>query len=324
MPSRRVNRDHPRSRGVYYAGKAEPRQRWGSSPLARGLRRGGRSGRSPAADHPRSRGVYAVTSPSPVIVAGSSPLARGLRNAAEITATPTGIIPARAGFTPSLSTTCPAPRDHPRSRGVYRRHCPHHPGLHGSSPLARGLPQPQDEWVRGRGIIPARAGFTQVSMPRQVGKTDHPRSRGVYYEDMRTKLQVEGSSPLARGLPHLGDELVHPPGIIPARAGFTSLPTDFSQGGADHPRSRGVYVRDRAKRFGLSGSSPLARGLLILLADLRRLARIIPARAGFTEVGLLGVSCRTDHPRSRGVYVRGHAHETPGRGIIPARAGFTT
>ena len=224
MPSRRVNRDHPRSRGVYYAGKAEPRQRWGSSPLARGLRRGGRSGRSPAADHPRSRGVYAVTSPSPVIVAGSSPLARGLRQAC----------------------------------------------------LQRAL---------HRGIIPARAGFTDDTAPITLVSTDHPRSRGVYPSRRMSGFGAVGSSPLARGLPHLGDELVHPPGIIPARAGFTSLPTDFSQGGADHPRSRGVYVRDRAKRFGLSGSSPLARGLLILLADLRRLARIIPARAGFTRSG---------------------------------------
>ena len=71
---------------------------------------------------------------------------------------------------------------------------------------------------------------------------------------------------------------------------------------------------------------------------------IIPARAGFTLVSAALRRRRPDHPRSRGVYALGElAHEAdhgssplarglPGfilvvlsvRGIIPARAGFTT
>ena len=93
----------------------------------------------------------------------------------------------------------------------------------------------------------------------------------------------------------------------------------------------------------VGGSSPLARGLPNLRdARLLRL-RIIPARAGFTPTGSLMSMLITDHPRSRGVYVRsmillgsrlgssplarGLLPNSNGDrvvvGIIPARAGFT-
>ena len=93
----------------------------------------------------------------------------------------------------------------------------------------------------------------------------------------------------------------------------------------------------------LSGSSPLARGLLAPHRQLPQPARIIPARAGFTCDVPRGVQAIQDHPRSRGVYwvLRGMLCATRGssplargllpgdkiivrvRRIIPARAGFT-
>ena len=91
-----------------------------------------------------------------------------------------GIIPARAGFTASVSVSGLRPRDHPRSRGVYRSALWVRTPPLGSSPLARGLQIGGPLIIHGRGIIPARAGFT-----RRVGvildtEEDHPRSRGVY------------------------------------------------------------------------------------------------------------------------------------------------
>ena len=53
---------------------------------------------------------------------------------------------------------------------------------------------------------------------------------------------------------------------------------------------------------GTSGSSPLARGLLLLLAHIRVILGIIPARAGFTSPGRDYLEGEMDHPRSRGVY----------------------
>ena len=104
------------------------------------------------------------------------------RGVSEITINPTkgGIIPARAGFTPRGDQEGRQGRDHPRSRGVYRRTC------------AR---------VRRRSwIIPARAGFTPDDLGPAVGQRDHPRSRGVYHQDGVPAVVQGGSSPLARGL----------------------------------------------------------------------------------------------------------------------------
>ena len=51
---------------------------------------------------------------------------------------------------------------------------------------------------------------------------DHPRSRGVYLRGLYQYKGKSGSSPLARGLPHLFHVKLASIGIIPARAGFTT------------------------------------------------------------------------------------------------------
>ena len=132
--------------------------------------------------------------------------------------------------------------------------------------------------------------------------------------------------------------------IIPARAGFTARRPDEPRQTQDHPRSRGVYSTPYPPTAPTPGSSPLARGL-----RRRRLPRpfgrrIIPARAGFTVLFLLGALFSWDHPRSRGVYLSQGATGTQAQGssplarglpcssswahcsvgIIPARAGFTS
>ena len=92
----------------------------------------------------------------------------------------TGIIPARAGFTASVSVSGSRPRDHPRSRGVY--HCDPRAkrAPAGSSPLARGLPTSGQVGGEAFRIIPARAGFTSGVALSDSPVGDHPRSRGVY------------------------------------------------------------------------------------------------------------------------------------------------
>ena len=172
-------------------------------------------------------------------------------------------------------------------------------------------------------IIPARAGFTQSALASAVS---HP-----------------GSSPLARGLPTENWNQLADARIIPARAGFTYRRVPGGSSRRDHPRSRGVYGPAHAAGGGGHGSSPLARGLLLLPHIAEHGRRIIPARAGFTLDGLDAGLRHEDHPRSRGVYVltlivnsialgssplaRGLPLVRPdgqGQGrIIPARAGFT-
>ena len=192
--------DHPRSRGVYDWFDTPYRKVWGSSPLARGLRGGGRRGRrrrriiparagftapgdrrsAPWRDHPRSRGVYCIQVRSGFRGSGSSPLARGLRTRTPESDAIIGIIPARAGFTHSIAYQYQAAEDHPRSRGVYPARVLAVAEVAGSSPLARGLHLRNIPFRIERGIIPARAGFTVDRYPDDLGRKDHPRSRGVY------------------------------------------------------------------------------------------------------------------------------------------------
>ena len=173
----------------------------GSSPLARGLplpatdvvfpegiipARAGFTWVVPASDtcqpdHPRSRGVYVRVCCVARACVGSSPLARGLPESG----------------TQARRRT----RDHPRSRGVYVCITCVCVAVGGSSPLARGL---RADDVQGHAclrIIPARAGFTASRWDWRSGWRDHPRSRGVYREELNTPTYMAGSSPLARGLP---------------------------------------------------------------------------------------------------------------------------
>ena len=193
----------------------------GSSPLARGLRAVEGLGRPyrgiiPAragftrwrewqggfgGDHPRSRGVYLRSGWPAPMRAGSSPLARGLPGEDVHPCAPMRIIPARAGFTGAGRQCAFAPRDHPRSRGVYVRAIRHRRDLNR--------------------IIPARAGFTNLHFKVLSGNGDHPRSRGVYPMLYPCTRPFPGSSPLARGLRDSERGHSAPRGIIPARAGFT-------------------------------------------------------------------------------------------------------
>ena len=177
---------------------------------------------APGPDHPRSRGVYPLRGSRQMLVLGSSPLARGLRYHARVRVHGCGIIPARAGFTAGSRSWSADRRDHPRSRGVYVPRDIPVAAIQGSSPLARGLPEDRRRGPGRRRIIPARAGFTRDHVSARALTEDHPRSRGVYAAIVRITGIAPGSSPLARGLQPRNHQGPHRPGIIPARAGFTS------------------------------------------------------------------------------------------------------
>ena len=194
------------------------------------------------------------------------------------------IVPARAGFTLGGVVASTTSADHPRSRRVYSTVKSGRMTIEGSSPLARGLPRACEPSDPRRRIIPARAGFTGgAPVSRGVG-WDHPRSRGVYPASSRGLRFVVGSSPLARGLHGARGRPRGPPGIIPARAGFTESGAADGDTAGDHPRSRGVYLVSPFSSSVLPGSSPLARGLRLASQAKRGSTGIIPARAGFTAL----------------------------------------
>ena len=316
----RTGWDHPRSCGEHLTHHGVRANRRGSSPLVRGAHRGHRrragfAGIIPAragstcplpgpsrsaGDHPRSCGEHC----GPMIVrvpsAGSSPLVRGAPARMHALGGPCGIIPARAGSTPTSPQRSQTSRDHPRSCGEHKacRQCM--VPKKGSSPLVRGALDGKDLPRIDDGIIPARAGSTKgLSRHDNAGK-DHPRSCGEHCCVRSRPLQSPGSSPLVRGAQFECHRTARVRRIIPARAGSTSNAVLTSTGKRDHPRSCGEHGNRRLMLSRTRGSSPLVRGAPVWgWADTDAIG-IIPARAGSTARVRDESHALRDHPRSCG------------------------
>ena len=214
---------------------------------------------------------------------GSSPLSRGIRGAERCSEGVGGIIPALAGNTRSTANMLKMHADHPRSRGEYQPHHPRPDPHRGSSPLSRGIPGRRGNEPQVRGIIPALAGNTSPVFPDSWVATDHPRSRGEYVVTGFGSKLPAGSSPLSRGIPRAGAPRGRGLGIIPALAGNTSHLSSKVLCCKDHPRSRGEYELFFFQLRRRLGSSPLSRGILVLLCERYVSRRIIPALAGNTR-----------------------------------------
>ena len=172
---------------------------------------------------------------------------------------------------------------------------------------------------------------------------DHPRSRGEYRWSIGERGNLEGSSPLSRGIPPVRRSCGILPRIIPALAGNTRCVPQPASQRTDHPRSRGEYEYDVRFPVAIRGSSPLSRGIRFPTGRPTAATRIIPALAGNTSRLAASASTMRDHPRSRGEYLphscippsgggssplsRGILQRGPlrafGDGIIPALAGNT-
>ena len=97
-------------------------------------------------------------------------------------------------------------------------------------------------------------------------------------------------------------------GLIPARAGTTTMVRGRPVMGWAHPRSRGDHDEVPEHYKLQAGSSPLARGPRSqrLLAAAR--LGLIPARAGTTDPRDIIEGARRAHPRSRGDHRRCPCH----------------
>ena len=171
---------HPRSRGEHMVKFTPLAVASGSSPLTRGARDGrpipgvllglipahagstqGSELGSPLPEaHPRSRGEHPPRVIWMRVRPGSSPLTRGAPFCAVGSTEDTGLIPAHAGSTWTISTTCMAWGAHPRSRGEHPGGRPSSPRAGGSSPLTRGAPNARLPMSPPPRLIPAHAGST--------------------------------------------------------------------------------------------------------------------------------------------------------------------
>ena len=121
---------------------------------------------------------------------------------------------------------------------------------------------------------------------------------------MVTSIHAGGSSPLSRGIQHVGHGSDLFAGIIPALAGNRSLRTISAWIPWDHPRSRGEYRPSASVTVSENGSSPLSRGILVWCSGFPPRLGIIPALAGNTGWSCPAPRDHPDHPRSRGEYQR--------------------
>ena len=233
--------DHPRSCGANSARAIYMLVVSGSSPLVRGQQGSTRvierqhriiparagptalsvAARKFSADHPRSCGANHRDTGCAEYGDGSSPLVRGQHPIQPRRIANQRIIPARAGPTDAGVPYVATGSDHPRSCGANLTAVTGTSIISGSSPLGRGqhqhdlLPTP---FLR---IIPARAGPTWRRTQGPRAAADHPRSCGANHRLPLPLGELDGSSPLVRGQPALVIVMMHPPWIIPARAGPT-------------------------------------------------------------------------------------------------------
>ena len=111
-------------------------------------------------DHPRVCGEHFAASSASWSAFGSSPRVRGALNAFVASRLYDGIIPACAGSTTAVASTCAARWDHPRVCGEHVKYDVGGSAIRGSSPRVRGALALHPCGVDDGGIIPACAGST--------------------------------------------------------------------------------------------------------------------------------------------------------------------
>ena len=126
--------------------------------------------------------------------------------------------------------------------------------------------------------------------------------RGEYLSGICESFDGQGSPPLARGIPSTTTVFGAYCGITPACAGNTVAAWRCPSRSWDHPRLRGEYPLGNFQTCPVSGSPPLARGILKGVIIWQRKNGITPACAGNTYTLSSSCACIGDHPRLRGEY----------------------
>ena len=151
--------------------------------------------------HPRWRGEHASRCRTSRPTCGSSPLARGTHPSRTHPHRHRRFIPAGAGNTQQSDVFRLPSLVHPRWRGEHVGSDDYTKQKHGSSPLARGTLDMDEQTIADTRFIPAGAGNT--------------------VEDRIKCWSDYGSSPLARGTLRLGSRRPSRQRFIPAGAGNT-------------------------------------------------------------------------------------------------------
>ena len=195
---------------------------------------------------------------------GSSPHARGTRLITRSRSRVERFIPACAGNATWSPGWIPARTVHPRMRGERLQKPCISQHVCGSSPHARGTQCIHSAPGGGLRFIPACAGNATDRPAMHWLLPVHPRMRGERRAERGRTGSLGGSSPHARGTqPHL----VHHALIqrfIPACAGNASASLGKGPKAPVHPRMRGERIATFVGVLSGDGSSPHARGTLVV------------------------------------------------------------
>ena len=170
-------------------------------------------------------------------------------------------------------------------------------------------------------FIPACAGNARRSISAFHSPSVHPRVRGERDILHAVDVDLDGSSPRARGT-RSGRSSDAPRGrFIPACAGNAPA---TRVGGCEtpvHPRVRGERFSPCADRMASAGSSPRARGTQPDPNAERYTDRFIPACAGNAQSCVHSRTWRSVHPRVRGERLAVRLSESATVGSSPRARG---
>ena len=335
---------HPRGRGEHRTGTLGDPWLDGSSPRARGtpsailaIARIGRFIPAGAGNtvlrstrcaahpvHPRGRGEHWPPTVLSTTMNGSSPRARGTRNHPIRCGRPNRFIPAGAGNTARLRDLRDRAAVHPRGRGEHSSARSLEVFFSGSSPRARGTPNPCAGAGHSRRFIPAGAGNTRGSTVFLKSTAVHPRGRGEHSVLEKHPPAPSGSSPRARGTHKVCSAAGNGGRFIPAGAGNTPSAILRNAPGTVHPRGRGEHIVGNMARDFAAGSSPRARGTRAPSAPAQTIQSVHPRGRGEHSCAE-GDAIRADgsSPRARGTRLIPGERQRVWR-FIPAGAGNTT
>ena len=250
--------------------------------------------------HPRAGGENWIRCAAIRATAGSSPRGRGKPYLPHRYNTCRRLIPARAGKTRFPQRRRGVPAAHPRAGGENAALTAGTGMKVGSSPRGRGkLESVGNERTPG-GLIPARAGKTFRPRCRRWQAGAHPRAGGENTTVGTMPGSGPGSSPRGRGKPTSVEAGVTGVGLIPARAGKTSVRSSPRSATWAHPRAGGENLKMSHQVSMWTGSSPRGRGKPRSRSRRRCWSRLIPARAGKTAAWSTMPVTVPAHPRAGG------------------------
>ena len=149
----------------------------------------------------------------------------------------------------------------------------------------------------------------------------HPRAGGENATTTVGMRRAGGSSPRGRGKPPPEGGRRWPGGLIPARAGKTTIRRARRRYREAHPRAGGENVGDGEAAHRARGSSPRGRGKRRGHAPSDSPSGLIPARAGKTEADEAAQLRRQAHPRAGGENLIGVAADLSAQGSSPRGRG---